>query len=298
MISQAVESISYYYCLIGERDPSIAGMVLDSAFSSLVTLAEEMVEKGKEMGIPNIPQFVIRMAIRWIRSSVQKQAGFDIYELNPALHANQCFIPALFVAGEGDEFVPPSHSQKIHDLYAGDKNLVLVEGDHNSARPSFFSHSALIFLKTTLQIPEQWLLGNGSDFTRGQMPWSASGRLRMGNFMGDFGGGEQEYLNFLLEDSVSGMGGDDLDGGLGMTTERQENVKNALYSMLGDTGANQRLNNQQNSSGTHSSNEVEVDDVSLENLTTVEEWSCTVCTLMNDGGVVVCSACGCANYKC
>ena len=37
--------------LHGERDPSIASMVLDSAFSSLVTLAEEMVEMGRKQGL-------------------------------------------------------------------------------------------------------------------------------------------------------------------------------------------------------------------------------------------------------
>ena len=50
--------------LHGERDPSIAGMVLDSAFASLTKLAEEMVEKGKEHGV-NVPGFVVRLAIRY-----------------------------------------------------------------------------------------------------------------------------------------------------------------------------------------------------------------------------------------
>mmetsp|Transcript_14316 Transcript_14316/g.23697 ORF Transcript_14316/g.23697 Transcript_14316/m.23697 type:complete len:462 (+) Transcript_14316:162-1547(+) len=279
--------------LHGERDPSIAGMILDSAFSSLVTLAEEMVEKGKEMGMPNVPQFVVRMAIRWIRSSVQKQAGFDIYELTPVQHADRCFIPALFVAGEEDEFVPPTHSQRIHDSYAGDKSLVLVAGDHNSARPGFFSHSAMIFLINTLQIPEHWMLNDGSDFTQGRMPWSS--RALMGGLMNDFGGGEQAYLNFMLEENLAG-GCVDVDGGLGMTTERQENVRNALYSMLGDSGANQRLNDQQNSSG--EGVREEANGVSLSNSINAVEWSCTTCTLLNDAGVVVCSACGCANYSC
>jgi pimeloyl-ACP methyl ester carboxylesterase len=49
--------------LHGERDPSIAGMVLDSAFASLHILAEEMVEKGKEHGV-NVPGFIVRMAIK------------------------------------------------------------------------------------------------------------------------------------------------------------------------------------------------------------------------------------------
>jgi predicted alpha/beta-fold hydrolase len=37
--------------LHGERDPSIAGMVLDSSFADLTMLAEEMVEKGRKHGL-------------------------------------------------------------------------------------------------------------------------------------------------------------------------------------------------------------------------------------------------------
>jgi pimeloyl-ACP methyl ester carboxylesterase len=80
--------------LHGERDPSIAGMVLDSAFASLTMLAEEMVEKGKEHGV-NVPGFVVRLAIRWIRSSVQKMAGFDIHDLTPIEHADKCVLTTL-----------------------------------------------------------------------------------------------------------------------------------------------------------------------------------------------------------
>ena len=276
-------------------------MVLDSAFSSLVTLAEEMVEKGKEMGMPNIPQFVINMAIRWIRSSVKKQAGFDIYDLTPVQHADKCYIPALFVAGRSDDFVQPSHSQRIYDQYAGDKNLVLVDGDHNSARPPFFGHSAVIFLKATLQIPEHWMLDREGDFTGGGMPWSSRGTG--GNFMGDFGGGDQEYLTY--EDIIAMMGpesglsegGDGMDGGLGMTTDRQD-VRNALFSMLGDTDSNQRLNAQMQRDTSGKEEDTSTGESSLGEVVTNLEWSCTVCTLMNAPGVVVCSACGCAHYKC
>jgi hypothetical protein len=32
-----------------------------------------------------------------------------------------CFIPALFVAGEDDNFIQKHHSEQIHEKYAGDK---------------------------------------------------------------------------------------------------------------------------------------------------------------------------------
>lgn len=94
--------------LHGERDPSIAAMVLDSAFSSLVTLSEEMVELGRKQGI-FAPGFLVRMAIQFIRSSVQKTANFDICKLTPIESADKCFIPALFVAAEDDHFVSKTH---------------------------------------------------------------------------------------------------------------------------------------------------------------------------------------------
>ena len=43
-------------------------------------------------------------------------------------------------------------SKRLHELYAGDKNLILVEGDHNSNRPAFMFASVGIFLANTLQV--------------------------------------------------------------------------------------------------------------------------------------------------
>lgn len=53
---------------------------------------------------------------------------------------------------ESDSFISKAHSQKLHKAYAGDKNLIMFDGDHNSHRPQFFYASALIFLNTVLQI--------------------------------------------------------------------------------------------------------------------------------------------------
>ncbi len=83
-------------------------MVLDSAFADLVMLAEEMVDKGREKGL-YAPGFVVRMAIRFVRSSVLKAAHFDIKTLSPIEHASSCFIPALFIAAENDNFVSKQH---------------------------------------------------------------------------------------------------------------------------------------------------------------------------------------------
>ena len=132
----------------GDRDPSIAGMVLDSPFTSLRGLAEELVDVFLGM---NLPKWMVSMALNMIRSTIKGKARFDINELSPITHADKTFIPALFVAAESDSFIRPHHARRLFDAYSGDKNLVMVEGDHNSARPKFFLDSVAIFFHNTLQ---------------------------------------------------------------------------------------------------------------------------------------------------
>jgi pimeloyl-ACP methyl ester carboxylesterase len=90
--------------MYGDRDPSIACMILDSPFADLTQLCEELVDKGREQGIV-IPSFVVHLTIRMLASSVKKQAGFNVKSISPIAHADKCFIPALFVAGEHDDFI-------------------------------------------------------------------------------------------------------------------------------------------------------------------------------------------------
>ncbi len=138
----AVTAIMY-----GDRDPSIAGMVLDSPFSSLKKLVEELV-KDKV----NLPNFIINQALKFVKSTVHKKANFKLDDIEPIQFAERCYIPALFVAANNDNFVKPHHAKTLHDIYPGDKNLVNIDGDHNSHRPRFFKDSATIFFYNTLQV--------------------------------------------------------------------------------------------------------------------------------------------------
>ena len=166
-------------CLMhASRDPSIACMVVDSAFADLTQLATEMVERGKEHGV-NVPGFVTTVALRMIRGSVKKQAGFDLRQCAPIRHVDRCFVPALFVHGRDDVFIKSHHSADLHERYAGDKNLVVVDGDHNTPRPRFLFDSAGIFLQTCLQIPPEWLLerNHPQGMNRMAPPWMYPGAL-------------------------------------------------------------------------------------------------------------------------
>lgn len=134
--------------LHADRDPSIAGLVLDSPFSDLKVLCEELVDIYTKSRVPN---WVVSVALSMVRHSISQHAIFDIYDLVPIDHVSKSFIPALFAAAYNDNFIRPYHAKELYDAYGGDKNFVMVEGDHNSARSKFFMDSVAMFFFNTLQ---------------------------------------------------------------------------------------------------------------------------------------------------
>eukprot|EP00397_Hematodinium_sp_SG-2012_P028498 GEMP01030007.1.p1 GENE.GEMP01030007.1~~GEMP01030007.1.p1 ORF type:complete len:357 (+),score=50.09 GEMP01030007.1:39-1109(+) len=138
--------------LHAHRDLSIGAMVLDSPFTDLRTLAKELVDTYVNFKV-KIPKFLISVVLGWLRVSIKREAKFDISDLNPVQYVSKSFIPALFVAGKGDSFIKPHHTQTLYEQYAGDKNLVLVEGDHNTSRPRFCMDGAGFFFY-------RWLLAD------------------------------------------------------------------------------------------------------------------------------------------
>ena len=212
----------------GDRDPSIACMILDSPFSDLTVLAEEMCEKGREQGII-VPNIVVSVAIRMIQNSVKKQANFNIKNISPIAHADKCFIPALFVAGEHDDFINKRHSELIHERYAGDKNLIIVEGDHNSPRPKFMFDSVSIFLQTCLQIPNTWALPVHPGMNLMAPPWYYPGTYPNPRTIRS---PIRQSLRNSRATAEKSQKPDENDE-LGMTQERQREIQASLFKMLG-----------------------------------------------------------------
>ncbi|MBA0565723.1 hypothetical protein Golob_010586 [Gossypium lobatum] len=136
--------------LYGAEDPSIAGMVLDSAFSNLFDLMMELVDVYKI----RLPKFTVKMAVQYMRRVIQKKAKFDIMNLNCLKVAPKTFIPALFGHASEDKFIQPHHSDLIFKSYAGDKNVIKFDGDHNSSRPQFYYDSVSIFFFNVLRPPQ------------------------------------------------------------------------------------------------------------------------------------------------
>lgn len=115
-----------------DRDPSLAAMCLDSPFSSLRDLIEEIAQSDR-LFVP-VPTWLVNGILSVIRMRVQALAGFDIEDLVPLSHGAKSLVPALFLHGTRDTFVVPRHSERLHDNYAGDKEIMLFDGDHNNER--------------------------------------------------------------------------------------------------------------------------------------------------------------------
>ena len=124
----------------------IGSMVLDSPFTSMKTLAYELAKKNS-----SAPRFILKFLYNQIRGTIKEKARFDLNDLNPVDLVGKCLQPAMFITGKFDEFVEPHHTQEMYEGYAGDKDILYVDGDHNSPRPkaclqavaNFFYHTLL-----------------------------------------------------------------------------------------------------------------------------------------------------------
>lgn len=129
------------------EDWAIDGCVLDSPFSSLRLVAEELVNSG----VVSVPTFLVDMALSKVRGEIQKRAGFDIEELRPIQRAPLARAPVLFGVARDDDFVRPHHTEKLYEAWGGkERKLIVFNGGHNGARPQWFMEQAAQFLATKL----------------------------------------------------------------------------------------------------------------------------------------------------
>lgn len=139
--------------LYSHRDPSIAGIVVDSPFSRLTDLMLELATDTQQ-GL-NVPRPLVKVALTMMRRSVRKKADFCIDDVAPLDLAKEMYVPVLFGHAEGDSFIAAHHSERLFEAHGADtKNFINFDGDHNGARPEFWYDSALIFLLGVLRVDE------------------------------------------------------------------------------------------------------------------------------------------------
>jgi len=142
--------------LHADRDPSLAGLVLDSPFTNLRTLAKELVESGRYVN-GMLSGFLVDMVLSFMKGSIEEKAFFDLDRLVPIDHVGQTYVPALFAAGDKDTFILPHHAQELYQAYAGlDKLWYNISGnDHNNVRPESFIQQVASFFWRALQCDQR-----------------------------------------------------------------------------------------------------------------------------------------------
>lgn len=131
--------------LYGANDDSLSCLVLDSPFSSLKKLGVDIVCSNSK-----VPRVVAKLGYSKFRKDIKKLAKFDMDKVNVKKAASLCSMPAIFIHGEEDDFVVPSHSKTVFKHYMGEKKIMLVEGGHNDPRPDFALDSISFFFRNHL----------------------------------------------------------------------------------------------------------------------------------------------------
>lgn len=138
--------------MYADRDPDIGAICIDSAFSSLRVLVEELARSDRFV-IP-VPTWLLDAAIAFIRIRVLALAEFDIDELVPLDSAKKSLVPALFLHARGDTFISLSHSEKLHESYPGPKEFLTFDGDHNTTRTRDVSVHVVDFFRRQFRLDE------------------------------------------------------------------------------------------------------------------------------------------------
>lgn len=137
--------------LHSERDSHlISGLVLDSPFSNLMKLAEDVaISKTK------LPSLVIKGALALIKQTIFKTTKLNMTNLSLEKLVERVNIPALFAASKDDTFVKFWHIETLFKGYKGDKRLVHITGDHNEMRERPFMEEVGDFFVRVLQIKKK-----------------------------------------------------------------------------------------------------------------------------------------------
>eukprot|EP00927_Polykrikos_kofoidii_P056734 TRINITY_DN50810_c0_g1_i1.p1 TRINITY_DN50810_c0_g1~~TRINITY_DN50810_c0_g1_i1.p1 ORF type:complete len:703 (-),score=192.23 TRINITY_DN50810_c0_g1_i1:51-2159(-) len=130
------------------QDMKIGAAVIDSPFTNLRIVGEEMAANGTHV---TIPKALISRVYDRIAEEIQSRAKFDANKIIPINHARFINCPALIVAAEADTVVLPYHAQEMHDAWkCQEKDLVYFQGDHWDRRPIWLCEEASDFLERHL----------------------------------------------------------------------------------------------------------------------------------------------------
>ena len=131
-----------------DKTNDISCIVSDSAFSSLNILIDEFVSK-----VIVLPQFFVDILKTQVGNIIEKKANFRIEKIEPIENLEKCKnIPILFCHGLHDTFINNHHCNDLYKAYAGKKEIVMFEGEHNEKRPLHILQVISLFFYNHLKV--------------------------------------------------------------------------------------------------------------------------------------------------
>ena len=119
------------------KDPTLAAIVCDSAYSDLASLLE----------MPGLLSAPLAGLCQLASGSGLLGPGVDSSITPPSDHARSCFAPALFLHPAEDEILSAEHARALRQAYGGEAQLLTMSAtSHDSARPSEAIARAALFL--------------------------------------------------------------------------------------------------------------------------------------------------------
>lgn len=120
----------------------LQSIVCDSAYTSIPDIVYAI---AKSLGIPG---FVVPLALKYLRSKIEKIAKFDLNTVEPIEAVKAARVPAVFGHAIKDQFVPFEMGKKLFETYAcADKMFFTFErGGHNSRRNAEWIRTCVEFI--------------------------------------------------------------------------------------------------------------------------------------------------------
>ncbi|OHT02575.1 Clan SC, family S9, unassigned serine peptidase [Tritrichomonas foetus] len=124
---------------------NIAGFIINSAFTSLQDLFNSISSQA------NFPSLALPVAMLWMKKKLKNKAKFNPVKVKPIESAKKCNFPLLIGHARDDSFIPLHMAESILNEYAcSKKELFLMEGGHNGARPEMWQERCLEFIVDVL----------------------------------------------------------------------------------------------------------------------------------------------------
>lgn len=134
--------------LYASCDPEISFLILDSPFTSLKEVSEQLILSYKLF-----PRSLFEYIFDSLRKNILTYAHFDLLEVCPLKYVSKCTMPAIFLHATKDKLVSITQSRELYDKYSGDKYLLELGGGHNSTRPTLVLNRVVEILIDILQTP-------------------------------------------------------------------------------------------------------------------------------------------------